>query len=58
LLALDARVFAVLRETADGRDRMLCLHNVSAERVVVRDESLALKAHHLAAHESCWRQLP
>jgi sucrose phosphorylase len=33
VLDLDARVFAVLRETPDGRDRVLCLHNVSGETV-------------------------
>ncbi|HEY9173734.1 MAG TPA: sugar phosphorylase, partial [Verrucomicrobiae bacterium] len=35
VLDLDPRVFAVLRETADGRDRVLCLHNVSGEAVNV-----------------------
>lgn len=35
VLALDARVFAVRRENADGTDRVLCLHNVSGERVRV-----------------------
>ncbi len=33
VLDLDPRVFAVLRETHDGRDRMLCLHNVSGDTV-------------------------
>lgn len=33
--ALDPRVFAVLRETANGSDRVLCLHNVSAEPVTL-----------------------
>ncbi|HRZ38276.1 MAG TPA: hypothetical protein P5534_18180, partial [Candidatus Paceibacterota bacterium] len=33
VLALDARVFTVRRESADGTDRVLCLHNVSGERV-------------------------
>ena len=36
VLDLDPRVFAVQRETADGQDRMLCLHNVSADEVEVR----------------------
>jgi sucrose phosphorylase len=35
VLGLDPRVFAVRRESIDGRDRMLCLHNVSAEEVAV-----------------------
>ena len=33
VLNIDPRVFAVLRETADGKDRVLCLHNVSSEKV-------------------------
>ena len=33
VLALDPRVFAVRRASRDGSDRMLCLHNVSGERV-------------------------
>ncbi|MBI2927487.1 MAG: DUF3459 domain-containing protein [Verrucomicrobia bacterium] len=33
VLDLDPRVFAVVRESADGADRVLCLHNVSAEEV-------------------------
>lgn len=33
LLNLDARVFAVERESADGQHRMRCLHNVSNETV-------------------------
>lgn len=37
-LELDPRLFAVVRESADGRDRMLCLHNVSAQPVAVRAE--------------------
>jgi len=36
VLDLDPRVFAVLRESAGGADRMLCLHNTSAELVRVR----------------------
>lgn len=33
ILTLDARVFAVQRESPDGTQRILCLHNVSADRV-------------------------
>ncbi len=36
VLILDPRVFAVLRETKDGRERVLCLHNVSAAPVTCR----------------------
>jgi glucosylglycerate phosphorylase len=32
----DSRVFAVLRAAATGRDWVLCLHNVTNERVTVR----------------------
>src|SRR5438445_6223423 len=32
----DSRVFAVLRTAATGRDRVLCLHNVTNEPVTVR----------------------
>lgn len=33
VLDLDPRAFTVLRETADGRDHVLCLHNISGEAV-------------------------
>jgi glycosidase len=33
ILDLDPRVFALLREAADGRGRVLCLHNVAGEAV-------------------------
>jgi sucrose phosphorylase len=36
VLDLDPRVFAVLRETKDRRERVLCLHNVSAAPVTCR----------------------
>jgi sucrose phosphorylase len=35
VLDLDPRVFAVLRESADGSDRMLCLHNTSATPIAL-----------------------
>lgn len=35
VLDLDPRVFAVLRQSADGSDRVLCLHNVSSDVVQV-----------------------
>ena len=35
VLALDPRVFAVRRIAPDGKDRVLCLHNVSGETVPV-----------------------
>jgi sucrose phosphorylase len=36
VLDLGPAVFAVVRETADGRDRMLCLHNLTDNVVTVR----------------------
>ena len=33
VLAMDARVFVVQRESVDGADRMLCLHNLSDQMV-------------------------
>lgn len=35
VLDLDKRVFGVLRQTRDGKQRILCLHNVSEEEVSV-----------------------
>lgn len=35
VLAAGDRIFAVRRETRDARDRVLCLHNLSGERVPV-----------------------
>jgi sucrose phosphorylase len=36
VLVGDRRVFAVLRRAASGRDGMLCMHNVTAERVTLK----------------------
>mgnify|MGYP000489445615 CR=1 FL=1 len=36
VLDVGPAVFGVVRETADGRDRMLCLHNLTANAVTVR----------------------
>lgn len=36
VLALDPRVFALIRTSPDGSERALCLHNVSGDRVTVR----------------------
>lgn len=35
VLDFDPRVFAVMRESADGSDRVLCLHNVGGQPVQV-----------------------
>jgi glycosidase len=36
VLEVDARVFAVLRQSQDGTDTVLCLHNFSGDYVAVR----------------------
>jgi len=40
ILHLDPRVFAVVRETKDRRERVLCLHNVSALPVTCRTSEI------------------
>jgi sucrose phosphorylase len=54
-LELDPRLFAVVRESVDGRDRMLCLHNVSAQTVAVRAEGGVSET--LAPFSFKWRHL-
>ncbi len=58
VLALDPRVFAVRRETADGRDRVLCLHNISGQPVRVKTEDLGAGELDLGAYGRCWVALP
>ncbi len=53
----DPRVFAVLRETPDGKDRMLCLHNVSADKVSLPGNSLLSKPIVLGPFEFRWISL-
>lgn len=57
VLALDPRMFAVLRETADGQDRVLCLHNVSGEEVSMRTAHTGPAGRKLAAWDHCWLHL-
>lgn len=54
LLALDARVFAVERESADGAARMLCLHNVSDETVSLATGKEMPRLSPLAPYEVRW----
>ena len=54
LLELDARVFAVVRESADGAARMLCLHNVSNETVVLPAGTEMSSLRTLAPYEVRW----
>jgi hypothetical protein len=41
VLALDPRVFALIRTSPDGSERALCLHNVSGQGVTVRPDGEA-----------------
>lgn len=54
LLELDARVFAVIRESVGGAERMLCLHNVSDETVVLTAGKNTSLARTLAPYEFRW----
>ena len=54
VLELEPRVFAILRESVDGRDRVLCLHNVSAESVKVSTERDGFPPCCLAPFETRW----
>jgi sucrose phosphorylase len=58
VLALDRRVFAVRRESPDGRERVLCLHNVSGEAVTVQSAELGLGETRLEAYSWRWVRLP
>jgi len=40
VLSLDARVFTVLRQSRDGADTVLCLHNVSRDALTVSVEAI------------------
>jgi len=57
ILELDARVFAVLRESADGSDRVLCLHNVSAQTVRVHGREAGFGECSLAPYDTKWQPL-
>ncbi|HMP81490.1 MAG TPA: sugar phosphorylase [Verrucomicrobiota bacterium] len=54
ILELDPRVFAVLRESADGKDRVLCLHNVSDNTVRVNGNGKHFAECVLKAYETKW----
>ncbi len=57
VLALDPRVFAVLRETADCRDRVLCLHNVAEETVRVHTAGATPIDQVIPPWGQCWLPL-
>ena len=54
VLELGSKVFAVLRESPDGADRMLCLHNVTSQPVQVSLEVDGVDACLLAPFETKW----
>jgi len=58
LLELDARVFAVVRESADSTQRMLCLHNVSDATVTLSGGTEIPTPRTLAPYEIWWEALP
>lgn len=53
VLALDPRVFAVRRHSLDGRERVLCLHNVSAQPVRLAPPGSGREVV-VAAHDFQW----
>jgi glycosidase len=57
LLEVDAAVFAVVRESADGAERMLCLHNVSGEVVSLSARAEFSAPITLAPYEVQWQEL-
>lgn len=56
LLELDARVCAILRTSASGTERMLCLHNVSSETVSL-PPGPGWPAVTLSPYEAHWQRL-
>jgi len=54
ILECDPRVFAVLRESVDVADRVLCLHNVSREAVTVAGQGMDFPDCSLAPYETRW----
>lgn len=55
VLDLGPRVFAVRRESIDGRDRMLCLHNVSDAETTV--QAPGAERRQIAAWDFSWMPL-
>jgi sucrose phosphorylase len=54
VLALDPRVFAVRRQSRDGTDRMLCLHNISDQPVRLAEPDQYPGGTVLAPFETRW----
>jgi len=58
ILELDSRVFAVLRESSDGTDRVLGLHNVSNQTVEVQAGRAGFEPCVLSGYETRWLTTP
>jgi glycosidase len=54
VLNIDPRVFAVMRESSDGRSSVLCLHNVGNDWVQLSLRDLGLRNLSLAPYEWQW----
>jgi len=58
VLAVDERAFVVLRTSRDGKDRVLCLHNLSDEAVQLPALGGAAEVARLSPCEVKWIALP
>lgn len=58
VLAVDERAFVVLRESRDGKNRVLCLHNLSNQTVQLPALGSAAGIARLAPYEVKWLALP
>jgi sucrose phosphorylase len=57
VIDLSPNVFAVLRQSRDGKDRMLCLHNVGAQPATVESRDAGLPECTLSPYETKWVEL-
>jgi sucrose phosphorylase len=58
VLAVDERAFVVLRASRDGKDRVLCLHNLSDQTVQLPALGGAAELAKLSPYEVKWLALP
>lgn len=58
VLAVDERAFVVLRASRDGKDRVLCLHNLSDQTVQLPALGGAVDLARLSPYEVKWLALP
>jgi hypothetical protein len=57
VLDLNPHLFCVLRENAEGTERLLCLHNVSAEAQTVDARPWLNSPQHLPPFAHTWVRL-